>query len=455
MLCEYAHAMGNSGGGLADYWDKFWSPAFPRLQGGFIWDWVDQGLVLGANTSGCYGYGGDFGDLPNSKQFCINGILGPDRVPHPIALEAAALQAPLTVMGHIVLGCAADGDDTGGEMEEGKGGSSFQLVVHNRRSFVSLADITLSVSLGCSYTSSCATTSTAVSVSPSVKLHLKDYPSILPQASGEFSLLDPQAGEVFSLLVRSLVAQVGPENAPGCFTSPSTEYWLEVTATSSGGSLSPHTHEVAHTTLQPSHLSALTASTASPMIEPVVSSSASTITSSTVSGSGGSGSCGSSRHHQTARVYKLSHSIDAASGDIAVVWGVSAGRAVVGGACGRLLHYAPAGLSCRVIFCHVMSCSVMSLFRSVVFCSVLLCSFFYILFAYAVHTGICTIIILILASHHFSPPTYVSSSTIPICALYLHIHTYTHTHICRSRLVYGRCRHGYEWSRQEWGGGRT
>ena len=127
--------MGNSGGGLADYWDKFWSPAYPRLQGGFIWDWVDQGLVLGAKTSGCYGYGGDFGDLPNSKQFCINGILGPDRDPHPIALEAAALQAPLTVTGTVVLVSPAS-EGTSSETEATK--NQFQLVIHNRRSFVSL-----------------------------------------------------------------------------------------------------------------------------------------------------------------------------------------------------------------------------------------------------------------------------------------------------------------------------
>lgn len=92
VLCEYAHAMGNSGGSFVKYWTDFRDPSLPRLQGGFIWDWVDQGLVL---PGGGFGYGGDFGDLPNTKQFCINGVLGPDRKPHPSALEAKACQAPV------------------------------------------------------------------------------------------------------------------------------------------------------------------------------------------------------------------------------------------------------------------------------------------------------------------------------------------------------------------------
>ena len=100
ILCEYSHAMGNSSGGLSHYWRLFWDESLPRLQGGFIWDWIDQGILFETDhevetSSTRFRYGGDFGDKPNSKQFCINGILGPDRVPHPIAYEAAALQAPI------------------------------------------------------------------------------------------------------------------------------------------------------------------------------------------------------------------------------------------------------------------------------------------------------------------------------------------------------------------------
>lgn len=105
ILCEYAHAMGNSGGVLEHYWRCFRDPTLPRLQGGFIWDMVDQGLLLELPPSQPslvawkpkYAYGGDFGDLPNTKQFCINGIFGPDRRPHPSAWEAKHLQSPVHI----------------------------------------------------------------------------------------------------------------------------------------------------------------------------------------------------------------------------------------------------------------------------------------------------------------------------------------------------------------------
>ena len=91
ILCEYAHAMGNSLGNFADYWSAFRS--HPRLQGGFIWDWVDQGLErLAEDGTVFYGYGGDFGDPINDRQFCINGLVFPDRQPHPALKEAKRLQ---------------------------------------------------------------------------------------------------------------------------------------------------------------------------------------------------------------------------------------------------------------------------------------------------------------------------------------------------------------------------
>lgn len=91
ILCEYAHAMGNSLGNFADYWQAF--RQYPRLQGGFIWDWVDQGLNATAEDGSRYwAYGGDFGDTPNDRQFCINGLIFPDRTPHPTVLEAKRCQ---------------------------------------------------------------------------------------------------------------------------------------------------------------------------------------------------------------------------------------------------------------------------------------------------------------------------------------------------------------------------
>ena len=81
-MCEYSHAMGNSNGSLKDYWDLIESQ--PGLQGGFIWDWVDQGyLEHDADGRAYYGFGGDYGDFPNDANFCCNGVVWPDRTPHP------------------------------------------------------------------------------------------------------------------------------------------------------------------------------------------------------------------------------------------------------------------------------------------------------------------------------------------------------------------------------------
>ncbi|CFQ43434.1 beta-D-galactosidase [Yersinia frederiksenii] len=91
ILCEYAHAMGNSFGGFARYWQAF--REHPRLQGGFVWDWVDQSLIRNdENNQPYWAYGGDFGDTPNDRQFCMNGLVFPDRTPHPSLYEAQCAQ---------------------------------------------------------------------------------------------------------------------------------------------------------------------------------------------------------------------------------------------------------------------------------------------------------------------------------------------------------------------------
>ncbi len=84
ILCEYAHAMGNSVGNLQDYWDYF--NKHRELQGGFIWDWVDQGLLKKTKEGEeFWAYGGDFGPpgTLSDKNFCINGLVFPDRKTHP------------------------------------------------------------------------------------------------------------------------------------------------------------------------------------------------------------------------------------------------------------------------------------------------------------------------------------------------------------------------------------
>ncbi|NKB72311.1 MAG: DUF4981 domain-containing protein [Candidatus Latescibacteria bacterium] len=97
--CEYSHAMGNSNGCLSDYWAAIYR--YEGLQGGFIWDWVDQGLEkVDAKTGQTYwAYGGDFGDRPNDVDFCINGLVWPDRTPHPAMEECKKLFQPIWIKG--------------------------------------------------------------------------------------------------------------------------------------------------------------------------------------------------------------------------------------------------------------------------------------------------------------------------------------------------------------------
>ena len=96
IMCEYSHAMGNSNGNLAEYWDAIEN--YHGLQGGFIWDWVDQGLVQKADNGRTHwAYGGDFGDYPNDDNFCINGLIWPDRTPHPAMHEFKHLIQPVVV----------------------------------------------------------------------------------------------------------------------------------------------------------------------------------------------------------------------------------------------------------------------------------------------------------------------------------------------------------------------
>lgn len=118
--CEYSHAMGNSNGSLQEYWDAFKNT--PGLQGGFIWDWIDQGLLLHSEKrmkhkkweypedpdralAECkqpggkwfWGYGGDFDEAYHDVNFCINGLVWPDRTPHPALFELKKLIQPVSV----------------------------------------------------------------------------------------------------------------------------------------------------------------------------------------------------------------------------------------------------------------------------------------------------------------------------------------------------------------------
>jgi beta-galactosidase len=97
MWCEYAHAMGNSVGDLDAFWEAIRS--HKRLLGGFIWDWVDQGIVRQTPGGKSYwAYGGDLGDtLINDGNFCINGVVYPDRTPKPATYQCKYVFQPVAV----------------------------------------------------------------------------------------------------------------------------------------------------------------------------------------------------------------------------------------------------------------------------------------------------------------------------------------------------------------------
>ena len=109
IMCEYSHAMGNSNGTLAEYWDGIEST--PGLQGGFIWEWRDHGLVQALpDGTRRWAYGGDYGDEPNDGAFVLDGMVWPDRRPKPAMWEHRRLAAP--------VGLSADrGDLVNGRVE--------------------------------------------------------------------------------------------------------------------------------------------------------------------------------------------------------------------------------------------------------------------------------------------------------------------------------------------------
>jgi len=97
VLCEYCHAMGNGPGDLEDYWQVIYSN--DRFCGAFVWEWCDHGIFMGyaENGKAMYYYGGDFGEKINDGNFCIDGLLYPDRTPHTGALEMKNVYRPVRV----------------------------------------------------------------------------------------------------------------------------------------------------------------------------------------------------------------------------------------------------------------------------------------------------------------------------------------------------------------------
>ncbi|WP_121609828.1 beta-galactosidase subunit alpha [Mesobacillus foraminis] len=96
ILCEYAHAMGNGAGGFKEYWETFYKHR--RLQGGFVWEWIDHGIrQKNENGEEYYAYGGDFGDAPHDSNFVIDGLVMPDRTPSPALTEYKKVIEPVIV----------------------------------------------------------------------------------------------------------------------------------------------------------------------------------------------------------------------------------------------------------------------------------------------------------------------------------------------------------------------
>ena len=123
LLTEYGHAMGNGPGGLKEYWELI--EHYPRLLGGFVWEWLDHGLRFPGRPA-AYAYGGDFGDEPNDGNFVIDGLCFPDRQPSPALAELTKVAQP------VAIGL----QDPGGKLE-----------LRNRFDFLSLSEFEASWSL--------------------------------------------------------------------------------------------------------------------------------------------------------------------------------------------------------------------------------------------------------------------------------------------------------------------
>jgi beta-galactosidase len=209
VMCEYIHAMGNSCGSLDRYWEAI--RTYPGLQGGFVWDWVDQALVqqLPDGTERL-AYGGDFGDEPNDGPFCCNGLVDAHRTPHPSLLELAKIVQPVQILA----------------VDPARGVLRFT----NERSFTDVSDLT-------------ATWTLLVDGLP-VGSGPLDLPPLPPAASADVRVplpapLPPLAqGQVASLLVELALADRAPWAPAGHVVA-----WEQVeVARAAGPSVAPDAH---------------------------------------------------------------------------------------------------------------------------------------------------------------------------------------------------------------------
>lgn len=234
ILCEYAHAMGNSGGCLSHYWGLFYDMEnHKKMQGGFIWDLVDQGILL-PDGSG-YGYGGDFGDIPNTKQFCCNGLSDPERKPFPDLVEAKFLQSPVFVS------------------LETKDKSELIVKILNRAFFVDTSDLSLTITLCCS--------------NRYIPGSLRKYPSFT-MPCGKIQPWKTTQLDIITYLTQ-LISKQKPFESVNTHIMQNfltdyeqyAEVWLEVSITKAADhsplSWHPEVHEIFKTSLTDNNLSAI------------------------------------------------------------------------------------------------------------------------------------------------------------------------------------------------------
>ena len=166
IVCEYAHAMGNGPGGLEEYWEIF--ERYPRLQGGFVWEWIDHGIYAEDDEGNSfYKYGGDFGDEPNSGAFCCDGLLLANRRPSPGLTALKKALEPIKVSN-------LDMDNA-------------RIEVINRYDFISTTDISMNVEIICAREH---------------KLFTVNLPKILPGQKQIVTFCDPKFLKSLSEILR-------------------------------------------------------------------------------------------------------------------------------------------------------------------------------------------------------------------------------------------------------------
>ncbi len=192
FMCEFIHAMGNGPGSTKEYLDLIY--ANERLIGGCVWEWVDHGILqIDDSGSEYYAYGGDFGDMPNDAEFCVDGLCYPDRTPHTGLMEFKSAIQPV-------------------EMVSFKSG---KLTIKNRRFYTDLSDLCGIWQLNSDGETVASGEILCSSLAPQTT---KEYKINLPKAEGEVYL-----DIVFTQKVPQKYAQTGFEVARGQFKISSAE----------------------------------------------------------------------------------------------------------------------------------------------------------------------------------------------------------------------------------------